>query len=205
MDGSASQNEHTVADTQMNNNSSLLTSESSPADEKSLVLTRLLAAHEAWFDVERNFEYAGRTFPGFARFHSHGEQFVLVKRAKLWEVDAHELMFFELADRLDGDMLSRLVSYMTTEAVKMVEAKANHMTTYLSLIVITDAIGDDIARAVRKTKFRKNFKLGLHGWADLRLAVVDLEHASVLTNVAGRELKPVLEANAFSPSGDTSK
>lgn len=203
MEGEASHNEIPAADKNLSRDEDSGTDKNLCVDEKSLVLTRLLAAHEAWFDVQRNFEYAGKTFPGFARFTSHGEQFVLVKRAKLWEVDAHELMFFELADHLDGDMLSQLVSFMTTEAVKMVEAKANHMTTYLTLVVIADTVGDDIARAVRTTRFRKNFKLGLHGWADLRLAVVDLGHANVLTNAAGKELKPVLQANAFSAASDT--
>ena len=55
-------------------------------DEKQLVLKRILAAHEAFFDVHRDYEFAGRSFPGFAEFHSFGEQYVLVKRAKLWEV-----------------------------------------------------------------------------------------------------------------------
>lgn len=182
-----------------------IVSQSSNQDKKSLVLTRLLAAHEAWFDITRDFEYAGHTFPGFAKFHSHGEQYVLVKRAKLWEVDAHELMFFELADHLDGDTLSRLVSFMTTEAVKMVDAKTNHMTTYLSLVVIADTVDDDIAQAVRATKFRKTYKLGLHGWADLRLAVIDLSRANVMTKAVGKELKAALEANAFLSNDGTEK
>ena len=67
-----------------------LRSEEQPSrakDEKHLVLKRILAAHEQWFDVRRGYEYAGRTFPGYAEFHSYGEKYVLVKRAKLWEVD----------------------------------------------------------------------------------------------------------------------
>ena len=47
-------------------------------DEKQLVLKRILAAHEAFFDVHRDYEFAGRLFPGFAEFHSFGEQYVLV-------------------------------------------------------------------------------------------------------------------------------
>ena len=59
-----------------------LRSEEQPSrakDEKHLVLKRILAAHEQWFDVRRGYEYAGRTFPGYAEFHSYGEKYVLVK------------------------------------------------------------------------------------------------------------------------------
>ena len=45
-----------------------LRSEEQPSrakDEKHLVLKRILAAHEQWFDVRRGYEYAGRTFPGY--------------------------------------------------------------------------------------------------------------------------------------------
>ena len=81
-------------------------------EERELVLERLLASHETWFDVYRDYEFGGRVFPGYAEFHSHGEQYVLVKRAKLWEVDAFEYLFFALADDLDQAGLDDLVAFM---------------------------------------------------------------------------------------------
>ena len=45
------------------------------------VLARLLMAHEMWFDVEKNVEVEGCRFPSYAEYHSHGEQYALVKRA----------------------------------------------------------------------------------------------------------------------------
>ena len=147
--------------------------------------------------MQHDFSFAGRTFPGYAEFHSHGEQYVLVKRAKLWEVDVHEHLFFECVDHLDEALLADLVSFMKTEAVKKVEPKANHMTTYLSLVVVADEVDDKAAKAVRAVRFRKDFRLGLWGWADLRLAVVDLARAAVMTNAAGKSLRATLEANAF--------
>lgn len=167
-------------------------------DAKQLVLKRLLAAHETWFDVSRDYAFAGRVFPGYAEFHSSAEKYVLVKRAKLWEVNAHEYLFFELARHLAVPALEDLVAFMTTEALAKVQTNPEHMTSYLSLVIIADEVDADVCRAVKKTRFRKNFKLGLEGWADLRLAVIDLSTSSVLTNAMGKELRPSLEANAFS-------
>ncbi|MDO4290001.1 MAG: hypothetical protein Q4C41_02065 [Eggerthellaceae bacterium] len=177
------------------------TSAATPAeDAKQLVLKRLLAAHETWFDVSRDHVFGGRTFPGYAEFHSSAEQYVLVKRAKLWEVNAHEYLFFVTADRLTAQRLEDEVAFMTTKALDKVQPNPEHMTSYLSLVVIADAVDDDARRAVKKTRFRKNFKLGFQGWADLRLAVVDLSTSSIITNAMGKELRASLEANAFGES-----
>ena len=46
-----------------------------------------------------------------------------------------------------------------------------------------------------QTRFRKNFALGIRGWADLRVAIADLSANRVITNAAGKQLKTTLEAN----------
>lgn len=166
------------------------------------LLERLLAAHETWFDVRRDAEVAGRAFAGFAEFHEHGEKYVLSKRAKLWEVSSNEYVFFEAVGRLGADELDRLVSFMKTKALAaVVKPHANHMFSNLSLVVVAGTVGAGVERAVRATRFRKNFKWGLWGWSDLRVAVVDMaagtgdREGRVITNAAGKPLRAVLEAN----------
>lgn len=168
----------------------------SPAkDEKHLVLKRILTAHERWFDVQREYEYAGRTFPGYAEFHSYGEKYVLVKRAKLWEVDTHEYLFFVLANRLDETQVRDLVSFMENDGLAKVVPEPNHMSSAISLVIVADSCTEEALRLVRKTKFRKNFAFGIRGWADLRVAVADLSTKRVTTNAMGKQLKQTIEAN----------
>ncbi len=169
-------------------------------DAKHVALTRVLAAHEAYFDVSRDYEFAGRTFPGYAEFHSSLERYVLVKRAKLWETEAHEYLFFLLADCLTTQQLGELIEFMKTEAITKVQPGPDHMTSYLSLVIIADEVESDVPRMVKKTHFRKDFKFGLEGWADLRVAVVDLSGQCVFTNAMGKDLRPTLEANTLSKS-----
>lgn len=164
------------------------------------VLRRVLAAHEAYFDVYRDYEFKGRVFPGYAEFHSHAEKYVLVKRAKLWGASAHEYLFFCVAERLSAAELADAVTFMTTQALDKVQPDSEHMTSYLSLVVIARCVDEDVAHKVRATRFRKNFKFGLQGWVDLRLAVIDLSASSVLANARGKELRPTLAACAFGPN-----
>lgn len=168
---------------------------SSAKDEKHLVLKRILAAHEAWFDVHRDYAYAGRTFPGYAEFHSHGEKYVLVKRAKLWEADTHEYLFFVEAGALSEAEVASWVEFMKAEGLKKVQPDPNHMSSGVSLVIVADSCTEEAKRAVRKTRFRKNFALGIRGWADLRLVVADLSEGAVYANAAGKQMKPTIEAN----------
>ncbi len=163
--------------------------------DKRDLLARLLDAHEVYYNVTRNYDFGGRSFPGYAEFHTHGEKFVLSKKAKLWEVDAHEYIFFVLAEEATRALLEELTDFMVSEALKKVDPKPDHMTSYLTLVVLADRLSEDCAAYVRKRRFRKNFALGIRGWADLRLAVVDLENNNVVTNGQGKEIKGSLEAN----------
>lgn len=162
---------------------------------KEELLDRLLAAHDVYYDTARDVVFAGRQFPGYAEFHTHGEKFVLSKKAKLWEVNAHEYLFFVTTELLDESLFKELVSFMTTEALAKIELVPDHMTSYLTLVVIADEVSEPVLRLVRTTRFRKNFLLGFRGWADLRLAVIDLQDNNVVTNGQGKEIKESLQAN----------
>lgn len=192
--------EHVVASTEqpvlrLSDDRCAQSASASAKDEKHLVLKRILAAHETWFDVHRDYAYAGLTFPGYAEFHSHGERYVLVKRAKLWEADTHEYLFFVEAETLSEDEVTRWVEFMKTDGLKKVQPDPNHMSSGVSLVIIAESCTEEAKRVVRKTRFRKNFAFGIRGWADVRLVVADLSEGAVYANAAGKQMKPTIEAN----------
>lgn len=160
-------------------------------------LERLLVAHEAYYDVERDYSFAGRDFAGYAELHSSASQYVLMKRAKLWEANSHEYLFFILTAHLDAEMFDELVAFMKKEAIAKVTLGPDHMNSFLSLIIIADSVDAGLARHVRRTRFRKSFMFGLKGWADLRVCVVCLGEETVYANAMGIDIVPTLEANAF--------
>lgn len=160
--------------------------------DKLEVLNRLLRSHEVYFDVSHGYEYAGRSFAGYAEFRSHSEQFVLVKRAKLWEADAFEYIFFDVIDHADVAYVDEAIRFMTTKAIEKIVPDENHMTSIISLVTIADSTTNEACAHIKKARFRKNFKLGLRGWADLRIALIDLSSMEVVTNGMGKEMKPTL-------------
>ena len=163
-----------------------------------LLLKRLLAAHETWYDVTRGYTLAGRTFPGLAAYHEYGEQYVLVKRAKLWAVGQHEYIFFDIVDRLEEEAFQDTVQFLKTEALKLVDPVPDHMSTNISMVLIAESISDEAAKVLRKTSFRKNYMFGIRGWSDLCLVGVDLSaepRKQVISNAAGKKLAKTVAAN----------
>ncbi len=168
------------------------------SDTREELISRLLAAHSSLFDVSSDYLFEGRRFPGYAEFHSHGEKYVLVKRAKLWEVSTHEYLFIDAMEHLDEEILLAEIEFMKEKAFRKVAPGPDHMSSAVSLIIVAHSVSDDAARLVNRTRYRKNYRMAFHGWADLRLAVVDLSRPSgtqTFTNPAGRQLRNVLERN----------
>lgn len=164
-----------------------------------LVLERLLAAHGAWFDVSRDVIVAGRAFRALAQFHSFGEQYVLVKRVKLWEAEEHEYMLFDVRDRIDAEAARSYVEFMKNEALELVKPEPNHMSSFRTLVVIVNSASDEACSLFRKTSHRKNFMWGIRGWSDVRLALIDLskpQGSRVVCNGAAKRIRKSLEANA---------
>ena len=152
-------------------------------------------ALKAQDEKQRDYEFAGRSFPGFAEFHSFGEQYVLVKRAKLWEANSHEYLFFTYAETFDEAQLDKWVRFMKERGLEKVTSEPNHMSSGLALVVIADNCTEGAKRAVRRVRFRKNFALGFRGWADLRVIVADLSTRCVYANAAGKQVASTIEAN----------
>ncbi len=164
-----------------------------------LVLERLLAAHGAWFDVSRDVSVAGRAFRALAQFHSFGEQYVLVKRVKLWEAEEHEYMLFDVRDHIDAEAARSYVEFMKNEALELVKPEPNHMSSFRTLVVIANSASDEACTLFRKTSHRKNFMWGIRGWSDVRLALIDLskpQGSRVVCNGAAKRIRKSLEANA---------
>ena len=178
----------------------------SPADDARedvrAVLERLLEAHEAYFDVERDAEFAGRRFDGIAEFHSHGESYVLVKRAKMWEVDNHEYIFFLTVDTLDDETADELVAFVTDKGFDKVDPAPNHMSSAVSLVVVAETVTDGAARLVKRSRHRESYRLGLRGWADLRVCALDVSAQRVHTNAAGKVMRSTLASALAAPTQD---
>ena len=152
------------------------------------VVSQLLLAFSHHYDTQQNYHFAGETFAGYGEFHSRGEKYVLIKKAQLWAAEAHDYLFIQYVPHLTHQVLQALIALLQTQGIHKIQPHPEHMQSSLTLIVLTDRADDDALSLCRKTKFRKSFRLGWYGWADLRVAVVDMTAKNVITNRVGKDL-----------------
>ena len=63
-----------------------------------------------------------------------------------------------------------------------------HMYTYLTAQILCDQADPEALELLKKVKKRREFKLSLHGWMELRIAAVELSTGEIATNRCARDL-----------------
>ena len=65
----------------------------------------------------------------------------------------------------------------------------------VALVILADTIDPEAKELIKKTRFRKNYRLALHGWMEYHIAAMEISTASFLSNPAGKEARKLLEQN----------
>ena len=74
--------------------------------EKSVFLEKLLQAYERYYSIKK--ENIKKPFDAEAQFVMHGAQYILVKAAKIANIDSNEFVFFKLENDLSLEQLKNL-------------------------------------------------------------------------------------------------
>ena len=160
---------------------------------KELFLQKLMPSYEAFFDIQYNVAHGSIQFPAIAQFHSRSEKYVLVRSAKLWATEMNEYAYFAFADLPDREGFASLKKEVLQLGLAQIKPHSEHMYSYVTLILISDLLPDDIIEQIKKTNYHKTYLFSFHGWMYLRIAAVDLSNGKVYSNHRGKELLPLLQ------------
>ena len=72
------------------------------------------------------------------------------------------------------------------------------MFSNVGLVVLANSIDPEAKKLIRRTHFRKNYRLTLHGWTEYQLAAMETSTNCFFSNPAGKEARKNLESN-FAP------
>lgn len=166
--------------------------------DSSQTLELILKEYASTFDIYRNYEYCGITYPAYAKFYAHNEKYVLVKEAKLWEANCFEHVLFIIKDSLNAndieDIKSLIREHMEPDMVRQKNRlpSKNHMYTYLTVVILCEgSIEKEAALKIKHFRYEKTYNLTLRGWSNARLACIDLNNKKFISNKEGRVLKKV--------------
>jgi hypothetical protein len=163
-------------------------------------LERLLNAYSHYYDIARNVEVEGGSYPATAFYYLRDENYLLTKKHVLSALENHEYVYFYLTEHLDADTLRHQIELSRQAGMSHIKPHKEHMSSMVTLVILADTIDPEAKTLIKKTRFRKNFRLALHGWMEYHIAAMECSTQSFLSNPAGKEARKTLELN-FGPKG----
>ena len=113
-------------------------------------------------------------------------------------VENHEYVYFYLTEHLDVETLQKQIDLSREAGMSHIKPNREHMSSFVTLVILADTIDPEAKTLIKKTRFRKNFRLALHGWMEYHIAAMEISTNSFLSNPAGKEARKLLERNFLS-------
>ena len=161
-------------------------------------LEKLLNAYSHHYDIEREVTVDGETFPAMAIYYLRDENYLISKKHVLSAVENHEYVYFYLTEHLDAATLAQQIEISRNDGLGRIRPHKEHMSSMVTMVILADTIDPEAKALIKKTRFRKNYRLALHGWMEYQIAAMEISTNSFLSNPAGRNAKKTLEQN-FAP------
>lgn len=159
-------------------------------------LEKLLSAYEGYYTIKK--ENVTIPFTAEAEFHCHTENYMLVKAAKIADIDSNEYIYFSIQPQLNSSQLSELSLKAWNAGLEKVKPYNGHRNSDVTLIVIADRFDENLKKTARKLHMSKNYNFGLYGWSNFRLAAIDLSDGNSVSNFQGRDIKKLFSKTGLS-------
>ena len=164
-------------------------------------LEKLINAYSHHYDIERDVVIDGEYFPAMAIYYLRDENYLITKKHVLNAVENHEYVYFYLTDHLDAKTLQNKIDFTRNDGLGRIKPHKEHMSSMVSMVILADTIDPEAKALIKKTRFRKNYRLALHGWMEYQIAAMEISTNSFLSNPAGKNAKKTLELN-FTSKGN---
>ena len=158
-------------------------------------LNKLLDIYSHLYDIERDVEIAGSHYPAAATYFLRDENYLISRQHVLSAVEQHEYVTFLVTDHLDVPTLEKHIALTRQDGLSRIHPTKEHMCSFVTLVVLADTIDPEAKRLIKRTRFRKNYRMTFHGWMEYHVAAMEVSTNSFLSNPAGRDAKKNLEQN----------
>ncbi len=154
------------------------------SEEYLKLLRELYLAH---FNMEKDKEILDRHFDLYAFCEVKNEKYIAHQSLKIYSYNDYEHCLVDMQTEFNDSNLTR--EFFQKCAAELIEINSQHHQTFLTYVMaVEEGVSREQAAKVKKFKFSKSYWLGLKGWCDLRLILVDLKSHQVYSNKKGREI-----------------
>ena len=146
--------------------------------------------YKYYYEIDRNKEISGVRVDIFARSSTEHFRQVLTKKIKIDQHYTKEYALVKAQKRfVDKNEIDRFSKFIKSLVDEMVNPSVDVMSTILNgVLVSTSGFSEEAVNFVKKFKFSKSFLMGIKGWCDIRLILVDLKEQKLYSNQKGKEV-----------------
>ena len=155
----------------------------SPAE----VLDRLVKSYSRYYNVRT--EDVEPPFAAEAVFHSHDEQYFLLKSAKLSESESHEYVFIATGESMTLEDVRALDEKAWETGMARVRPRDGHRSTDVVLIILAEHLAPEAMEYIRKLKRSRSYRFTLHGWSNYQAIALETSTGNLSANRRGRDLR----------------
>ena len=150
-------------------------------------LDRIVASFHRYYDV--NTTDPVYPFHVEATYRGKDMQYMLVKKAKVFETENYEYVYFYKTEFLNPELFRILEETAWTDGMRRVVPHENHRSSDVTLVIVADSVDPECQTMVKKAKHHQSYSFGFQGYSAFRLVVCDLSNGGVLSNRRGSDLK----------------
>lgn len=159
-------------------------------EKKDKYLKDLEERYKHYYEIERNKELLGEIVDIFASSSMECFRHVLTKKIKIDQYYTKEYAIVKAKGSLiNKEEIEKFCNFLKSFINNLVCPSTEVMSTTLSgILVSTIGFSKDAVKFGQEFKFSRSFWLGIKGWCDIRLILVDLREEKLYSNNQGKEI-----------------
>ncbi len=181
--------------------------EESTIDKLKAYLKVLEERYKYYYEVERDKEISGLKVDIFAKSSIEHFRQVLTKSIKIDQHYTKEYAVVKAEKRfLDKNEVEEFSKYLKSLINELFTPSVDIMSTIINgVLVSASGFSEEAVSFAKKFKFSKSFLLGIKGWCDIRLILVDLKEEKLYSNQKGKEVLSAYNIKSSSGGDKTKK
>jgi len=153
-------------------------------------LNKLEKRYRAHYNVERNKAISSKEFDIYAISIIEHFRNVLTKKIQIDHYQEREIILVKGFEKfIQYKEIKELSQHLVTSTKELVVPSFEIMSHVINGIIISSqGFSENAIKAGQKFKYGRTFCLGIKGWCDIRLVLIDIKNNTVYCNAKGREI-----------------
>lgn len=160
-------------------------------------LEKLLKRYQLHYDVEINKFISGTKVDIYALSVIEHYRNVFNKKIKIDHYQEREIILVNGFEKYtEGKDINEYFQFLNRAAQELVNPSFDVMCHVINgILVSAGSFSQEAISVSQRFKYSKTFALGIKGWCDIRLLLIDIKNNAVFFNVKGREIAEVYSFN----------